>query len=134
MLTPAYSTILDTYSEGYKKGRSPYCEIVEIAKKKAVKNFETINEKCNIADPKNENSKQKVRVSIRLKDVLKETNDELNKTVFERNNIGTTTVARTLQAFFRDENIDFITTRGVHHVIYKPLLDIQTLYFWKRFI
>lgn len=129
-----YSKILDNYSKKYQS-RSPFREIVEATKRKAVENFERINEKLNISE-----KPDKVRVAVRIIDVI----DEVKAGIFEKDydtkiikemteKVTPIAAARTMQAFFRDEKIDYRISRGVGCTsIYKPLLSIEILYLWKR--
>jgi len=131
MLSASQIKMLDSYSAKYRSGKSPFREIVKITKRKAVESFEFNKERYGIPE---DNPKIKTQVNISLRDVIDEVNESFrNKNKVRYNVAGRTRVARTIRAFFRDENIDFTTSKGSknQNTIYKPFLQIEILYLWK---
>lgn len=114
-----YSNLLPRYSRKYREGKSPYKEIVINTKKELVKNFDRIIRDIGVSK-----NADKVRIPVRLLDIK----EDMEKAGYD---VGRTTIARTLHAFFQDEELDFYTTRGVHGTIYKPLIPVEALNFWR---
>jgi len=104
MLSASQIKMLDSYSAKYRSGKSPFREIVKITKRKAVESFEFNKERYGIPE---DNPKIKTQVNISLRDVIDEVNESFrNKNKVRYNVAGRTRVARTIRAFFRDENIE----------------------------